>query len=208
MSNNPFKKFFKEQEDDEKSIRRKKYNAFKTAVETYNDWMILEEYGKREYGEKYNEFAEAILAKVGCYSLIITLLEDRIRVFFWWAAFLDKLQIVGKDKQRVVTENEFKIYHLRPVMDKSFDDGVTPVVIMINRLRKKSSYFNEINTKRLIQIFQFRNEIMHTSFMQHNLIEPRNVDEIFKIFRMIDVLLKRIQRKYSKLKKSNLDTLK
>jgi len=82
MSNNPFKKFFKEQEDDEKSIRRKKYNAFKTAVETYNDWMILEEYGKREYGEKYKEFAEAILAKVGCYSLIITLLEDRIRVFF------------------------------------------------------------------------------------------------------------------------------
>ena len=88
--NNSFAEYF---QIDDKKIKRQKYYAFKTAVESYNGWISLKN-SPKEKGEENLSSPEEILKKIGCYTLIISLLEDRIRVYFWWVSYHDKQELI------------------------------------------------------------------------------------------------------------------
>jgi len=73
---NQFEQFF----EDPVRKKKSKYNSFKTAIEQYNAWIRYTDNKKDDSKNLYD--ADEIIRKIGCYTLTISLLEDRCRVYF------------------------------------------------------------------------------------------------------------------------------
>ena len=191
----PFYKFL------EPTKRTHKYNAFRTAVGAYRDWLSLKDQQTSSGGQvEEEESCEEILNKIGCYTLIISLLEDRIRVYFWWVAYKCQIKIIGKEDVkegtvlRTAKEKEFENFKISPNIDDTYCGNITPINEVQKRLNEYN-YFKKEESADLKRIFRSRNDIIHNSFINHKKISKELLDEIFDQFRLVDKLLKRFQRK-------------
>lgn len=206
MMSNQFEQFF----EDPVRKKKSKYNSFKTAIEQYNAWIRYTDNKKDDSKNLYD--ADEIIRKIGCYTLTISLLEDRCRVYFWWAAFSgnkgSKPMIETKYDSSVLRfadEKEFLEYSIEPTKDKSYyvissgRSTMTPLMKIINKLKINGFFDNASDGSQsfyesLADSFNQRNEIIHNAYIKHNKISQKKVVRLFKQFRKIDKLLKEFQR--------------
>ena len=197
----------------EKRIKRQKYYAFRTAVESYNEWKFYKECEKEYEGKENLLGPEEILKKIGCYTLIISLLEDRIRVYFWWVSYHDKQELIETyGKFRCASEQEFLQFSLEPTKDKTFQPNqnssfctITPITKVLTRLHKKH-YFEFEYYEKLKENFEMRNKIIHDSYINHVEITLKLVEKLFDEFRLMDSLVKKFQRECRQKKKMKISS--
>ena len=197
----------------EKRIKRQKYYAFRTAVESYNEWKFYKECEKEYEGKENLLGPEEILKKLGCYTLIMSLLEDRIKVYFWWVSYHDQQKLIETNGEfRCASEQEFLQFSLEPTRDKTFQPNrkssfctITPILITLKRLLNKN-YFEEEHHGKIRDFFQQRNKIIHDSHMNHNEITLKLVEKLFDEFRLMDSLVKKFQRECRQKKKMKISS--
>ena len=140
------------------------------------------------------------LERLGCFVNVFSMMENRIRVYFWTASYYEQFASVLDSKTNVWRTISRKKY------ERFTDDPYPPntptntLVNMIETLKTRHLVSNS-ERKELNSLIEFRNGITHQSMFHMNKITDEHIDRIMSCFRYIDRKLKTRRRKYLRMEK-------
>lgn len=129
------------------------------------------------------------LERLGCYVNVFSMMENRIRVFFWTASFYEQFASVLDTKSgdwETISRKKF---------DKFFDDPYPPntptnsLKLQIDTLKIRHLISNSEH-KELNFHINFGNTITHQSTLDIDKITDEHIDKLLSCFRYIDKKLK------------------
>ena len=141
------------------------------------------------------------LERLGCFVNVFSMMENRIRVYFWTASFYEGFPSVLVNPKK----NEWKTIS-RKKYERFTDDPYPPntptntIVNMIETLKTRHLISNS-EREELNSLIDFRNGITHQSMFNLNKITDEHIDRIMSCFRYIDRKLKSRRRKYLSMEK-------
>ena len=132
--------------------------------------------------------------------IFFSMMENRIRVYFWTASFYEQFTSELDTKSDVWKTISRKKY------ERFTDDPYPPntptntIVNMIETLKTRHLISNS-EREELNSLIDFRNGITHQSMFNLNKITDEHIDRIMSCFRYIDRKLKSRRRKYLSMEK-------
>jgi hypothetical protein len=158
---------------------------------SYNYWM--------DWKTKPDE-EKLPLERLGCYVNVFSMLENRIRVFYWTASFYEPFKSFPDTKT-----GEWKMIS-RKRFEKFISDPYPPntpnntLLIMIQNLKNRV-LISGAKYKELDTLIQFRNDTTHQSMFNLDKITDEHIDNLMSCFRYVDNNLKSQRRKYLRREK-------
>ena len=140
------------------------------------------------------------LERLGCFVNVFSMMENRIRVYFWTASFYEQFASELDTKSDVWKTISRKKY------ERFTDDPYPPntptntLVNMIETLKTRHLISNS-EREELNSLIDIRNGITHQSMFNLNKITDEHIDRIMSCFRYIDRKLKSRRRKYLRREK-------
>ena len=140
------------------------------------------------------------LERLGCYVNVFSMLENRIRVFFWTASFYEQFASEFDTKS-----GDWKTISIKKC-ERFTDDPYPPntptntLNNMIETLKTRHLISNS-ERKELDSLISFRNDITHQSMFNLDKVTDEHIDKIMSCFRYIDNTLKSRRRKYLRREK-------
>ena len=135
------------------------------------------------------------LERLGCFVNVFSMMENRIRVYFWTASFYEQFASVLDTKSgnwETISRKKFERFTDDPYPPNT---PTNTLGNMIETLKTRHLISNS-ERKELNSLIDFRNGITHQSMFNLNKITDEHIDRIMSCFRYIDRKLKTRRRKY------------
>ncbi len=153
---------------------------------SYNYWM---DWRTKPEEDKFP------LERLGCYVNVFSMLENRIRVFYWTASFYEPFKSFPDTKTgewKMISRKRFEKFISDPYPPNT---PINTVKLMIENLKTRLLISNS-KYKELESLIAFRNDITHQSMFNLEKVTDEHIDKIMSCFRYIDNTLKSRRRKY------------
>jgi hypothetical protein len=139
------------------------------------------------------------LERLGCFVNVFSMLENRVRVFFWTASFYEQFasEYTKSGDWNTISRKKYERFTNDPYPPNT---PTNTLVNMIETLKTRHLVSNS-ERKELNSLIEFRNSITHQSMFNLNKITDEHIDRIMRCFRYIDRKLKSIRRKYLRREK-------
>ena len=165
-----------------------KEKYFRLSYDYWMDWRTKPEEDKSP------------LEKLGCYVNVFSMLENRIRVFYWTASYFEPFKSFQDPKTgdwKTISRKKYERFTDDPYPPN------TPTNTLVNMIETLKTRHLISNSEReeLNSLIDFRNGITHQSMFNLNKITDEHIDRIMSCFRYIDRKLKSRRRKYLSMEK-------
>ena len=129
------------------------------------------------------------LERLGCYVNVFSMMENRIRVYFWTASFYEQFASVLDTKSgnwETISRKKYERFTDDPYPPN------TPTNTLVNMIETLKTRHLVSNSEReeLNSLIDFRNGITHQSMFQMDKITDEHIDKLLSCFRYIDKKLK------------------
>jgi len=171
-----------------KMTPKDKEKYFRLSYEYWMDWRTKPEEDKSP------------LEKLGCYVNVFSMLENRIRVFYWTASYFEPFKSFQDPKTgdwKTISRKRFEKFISDPYPPNTPTNSLK---LMIENLSNRVLISNSKH-KELESLIAFRNDITHQSMFNLEKVTDEHIDKIMSCFRYIDNTLKSRRRKYLRREK-------
>ena len=129
------------------------------------------------------------LERLGCYVNMFSMMENRIRVFYWTASFYEQFASVLDPKTDIwenISREKYESYSYDPYPPNTPTNSPK---LQIDTLKIRHLISNSEH-KELNFLIDFGNTITHQSTFQMDKITDEHIDKLLSCFRYIDKKLK------------------
>jgi len=166
---------------------------FKDSIEIFNDWKKLT--------ESENDSITPT-EKVGIYTLVFSLLEDRIETFWWNCSYVHQWKVYSEwdeDNQKWSTKGKYGKF---PNKFQWKTRDIPKEIRNTGNFRGDLFSYNKIDHKlheRILHSEWDRRELIHRNMYFNQDLMDKHIFEVIDLFRKVDKLLQKHKKGYPNL---------